>query len=435
MNVSKIAPLDSAVKSDADEFRQPYAYGSVDLNQLLLNIKDKEKRDMSVVLIRDMPRLSRANAKGANPKEPILVDSKLTMTITAQIFDGSIEKIREKYLDSFTTSIPISQRVIHGPGKRPLNEQHNEMYVKFGVADFHGLIKSSEKNVEGVLSVVDHEGRTMEKAIEVIMPDEVVRQKFYKTRVFVQEEKPALSETIKIVLPEAACRGLHLRMLFYNRKSAEKNKPEKGPFALAFIRIINEFVLAKNEENGVALLYRVVEPSRFDERNVSYLQLFATRNELKNRAATRAESAPAFVCMEKNHLPFQTIAFSSLQTTAPAIVSILQWRINGCQDESRLKEDLKEILKLQLHDDLQFLPHVYDALFEMARVNKTLEAEIFIALLHLFRLSADGNMNFEEYAKLFHFTDAFRFLLGIYHKMLEKAFEFEVKFENFELRL
>lgn len=61
---------------------------------------------------------------------------------------------------------------------------------------------------------------------------------------------------LQVQIPENIDQNIHLRITFYHKKSFDKIKQEKGPFALAFARIMEGATLIKDGIHEL-LVYKV----------------------------------------------------------------------------------------------------------------------------------------------------------------------------------
>lgn len=129
----------------------------------------------------------------------------------------------------------------------------------------------------------------------------MVRQNAYRSRVFFSDDRPRFNEIVKIVLPESTTLDLHARILFYNRRP-DKRQSDKGPFALSFLRILDNSVLISDTEDEM-IVYKL--EGTFDDRDVSYTKHPSTKRESKSNTATKAESTRNSATHERNGVKFQ----------------------------------------------------------------------------------------------------------------------------------
>ncbi|VDN17843.1 unnamed protein product [Gongylonema pulchrum] len=232
------------------------------------------------------------------------------------------------------------------------------------------------------------------KSIEILAADRVHRQTTYRSLVFYHDDKPKWNETIKVQIPENIDQNIHLRITFHHKKSFDKMRQEKGPFALAFARIMEGATLIKDGTHEL-LIYKI-DSGRFDDSDTSYTRLPATQGELKVSQCQLRPQTAAFVHGEKNFLTVKTIS--------------------GQHFRSNLKELLEEISKprsLTIGEELvKFIPNFCDALFEILDHYPGYDSLVFDALVTLTQLvNEERYKNFrpvlEKYVENFHSTVAF----------------------------
>lgn len=218
--------------------------------------------------------------------------------------------------------------------------------------------------------------RLYPEAIEYIGIDgKIITSSSFRTRFSARDDRPSFDEVVRIRLPDFAVRNLHLQILFYNRKISPSSLGTKGessgtlkrssgllsptnfgnpkkssqfPFALSFLPLIKNYVVAPDEE-GELLIYRV-EKSDFDVSNVSYLGNCAKRSEIYGSARNRASilSPANFAANQQDRsrntgngnstspmkayslsdkitasFCFQTLVFSEVHTTSSKLLHVI----------------------------------------------------------------------------------------------------------------
>ncbi|VDO19846.1 unnamed protein product [Heligmosomoides polygyrus] len=176
--------------------------------------------------------------------------------ISTQIFSNGLPelKLRRPYL--FTRNPPaiVSRCDYAGPAS---GDVRNELYVTLTQGEFSG--KSSDRNIEARLHLIEGNGHIIPDCFETVCTGQAKLSSEYRSFVYLHEDKPLWFENIKIRLPEDITRDLHLRITFHSRKPYDKGKPEKGPFALAHIRLMCKSVLVPDGDHEL-LVYKVSFP-------------------------------------------------------------------------------------------------------------------------------------------------------------------------------
>uniref|UniRef100_A0A1I8BJ22 C2 DOCK-type domain-containing protein n=1 Tax=Meloidogyne hapla TaxID=6305 RepID=A0A1I8BJ22_MELHA len=125
---------------------------------------------------------------------------------------------------------------------------------------------------KAVVSVVDDEGIFLPEAIEIITPEGAIRESSFRCRVWPSSDRPRFNELIKILLPDQEAKNLHLQILFYNKSFVDRKslystgnfstnslsakRESNGPFALAFLHLIRDYVLCHDDEDEL-FIYRI----------------------------------------------------------------------------------------------------------------------------------------------------------------------------------
>lgn len=369
-------------------------------------------------------------------------------------------------------------------GRTVMEERkRNEIFVWLRDADLHGIGKS-EKNVEAVVSVVDDDGIFQPEAIQINTPRGAIRESSFRCRVWPAEDRPRFNELIKVLLPDRETRNLHLQILFYNKSTAAEKKANgngssstKAPFALAFLRLLSNYVLCTDDDDDL-FIYRVEKGAKAAMANVTnetatrtlsvaYLTMCAKRKEWRQSggttigggsgiavpnggAAARSASlsstltrsscdsqqqlqqqqnggiAPAglYTLCEKNLLHFQSFVCSEWHSSNNLLVQIMRWRDH---EPHVLRKYLNELAngsdfgEQQLQEELtKFLPHLLDALFQIADTHAALQRPVFDMLVQICRFSEENRQHpngkhfhalLEQYMQQMHFPSAYTFLL------------------------
>lgn len=310
------------------------------------------------------------------------------------------------------------------------------------------------KNFETILSLWNEDGNQINNCFEIITSDRIIYTDSFRLLVTIREERPFFDEMVKIILPDYAIKGLHLRILFYNRRlnyidknniSNEIIKKCSAPVALSFLILIQNYLLLP--ENKLATLHNddidlymyKIDPSKFNEKSVGYLRLNSRRlDSLKNgnnisvsQSRLNETSYGAFTLTEKGILTLRNFVVSAFHTRSVRLLHVLRWKQIGATNSilnERIREiiDLRfnsnisdEIAELQTDELLKFLPSFLDALFQIAsdeRIMFDSHMTIFDAVVYVIRLCDEPkNLNFfnvlADYVEKFYSPKAYEFLL------------------------
>ncbi|KJH46365.1 hypothetical protein DICVIV_07575 [Dictyocaulus viviparus] len=263
--VAHIAPLEhtsSTLKRNQEPgpanlyCRQVFAYDFFDLSYIFSNPQPSyEAKDKVIFLNKDQnfdQSLKYLQTMGKVPKGNTLSDD-AKILVSTQILESTLLDLRLKKPYLFTRNPPaiLSRCDYADPASGDIR---NELYVTLMHGEFSG--KSSDRNIEARLHLVEGNGHIVQDCFENIYDSAVRLASDYRSFVYIHEDKPFWLENIKIRLPENISNDLHLRITFHSRKPYDKGKPEKGPFALAHIRLMCKSVLVPDGEHEL-LVYKL----------------------------------------------------------------------------------------------------------------------------------------------------------------------------------
>lgn len=214
-------------------------------------------------------------------------------------------------------------------------------------------------------------------------------------------------------MPSKNTKNLHLRILFYNRKS--EKKIDKGPFALSFVRLIHNYVLQYNDSDDL-LVYKI-EAGKFDEKNLSYLQNYSKRQELRfnqKSSTNKSEINTIYQQNDKNMIHYKSFFSSAIHTNNQRLLNIFCWREN----EELLKERIKDFIASgdNNYELLKFLPNFLDSLFQIANHIPQFQINVFDAIVYIIRLCDEPKYHqfkqiLDNYIINFYSPDAYIFIL------------------------
>uniref|UniRef100_A0A0R3S2B9 C2 DOCK-type domain-containing protein n=1 Tax=Elaeophora elaphi TaxID=1147741 RepID=A0A0R3S2B9_9BILA len=425
IRVARIAPIEqtsSTLKKHVDPGppqlwpRQPYAAAVLDLSNV---IGDSHGATEHIISLNRDDSLEQLIARANTARTTF---GRAQLMISTEVLLGSLTQIKKMHPQIFSSNPPLELRKLSFADVISADDIRNDLYVTLLQGDLHGG-KGSDKNIEVRITVVDTNG-IVENSIVMITADGIRWTTTYQSLVFYHDDKPKWNEAIKVQIPENIDQNIHLRITFHHKKTFDKAKQEKGPFALAFARIMEGATLIKDGLHEL-LVYKI-ETGRFDDNDTSYTRLPATREELKASQAQLRPQTTTFVYGEKNFLTIETVTCSTTLTHNKSLLDILRWK----QNRSNLKERLEEISRpkfLAVGEELvKFIPNFCDALFEILDHYPDYDSLVFDDLVTLVQLVKEERYkNFrpvlDKYVENFHSTVAFLKLLPVLRERIENA--------------
>uniref|UniRef100_F1KQ52 Dedicator of cytokinesis protein 1 n=1 Tax=Ascaris suum TaxID=6253 RepID=F1KQ52_ASCSU len=438
IRVARIAPIEgssSTMKKQSDPgppqlwSRQPYAVALLDITDVLNGPSGPVEHIIPLNREDTLEQLiTKANsARGSGTLKSVNVENisnfgRAQLMISTEVLIGSLNHIKKSNPHIFSVHPPVELRKMFFADVISADDIRNDLYVTLIQGDLHGG-KGSDKNIEARVCIVDTYG-VVKDSVEIMTADGVQKKTTYHSLVLYHDDKPKWNETVKIQIPEDTDQNMHLRITFHYKKCYEKGKQEKGPFALAFARIMEGATLIKDAIHEL-LIYRI-ESGKFDENDTSYSRLPATRAELKASQSQLRPQTSSFVCGEKNFLCIETVTCSTTLTHNRNLLDILRWKTN----RGNLRERLQEISRpkgVTLGEELvKFIPNFCDALFEIIDHHPDYDGLVFDALVSVIQLvNEERYKNFQpvlqKYIKNFHSTVAFVKLIPVLQQRVESA--------------
>uniref|UniRef100_A0A8R1IHC6 DOCKER domain-containing protein n=3 Tax=Caenorhabditis japonica TaxID=281687 RepID=A0A8R1IHC6_CAEJA len=306
------------------------------------------------------------------------------LLISSQLVPGNVAQIKERHPHLFSRSPAAILRRADRTAVS-IEESRNEMYITLMQAELTG--KSSDRNIEARLHVVESNGQVMENVFETVSVTGPLLSTVYKSIVVYHTDKPMWAEPIKIVLPTSASHDVYLRILFYSKKSYDKPKPEKGPFAIAHVQLIRNAGLICDGEHDL-VVYKIDNPGTyFADENIAYMSLPATRRTLKESIGSSKPHATGFSLSEKSCVLISTHSCSSMLTQNEHLLNVLRWRMN-CVNLTPSLIALAQPIGDTENEMIRFISHLLDVLFEIWH-DRTLEMIAFDVVVAILRVCED----------------------------------------------
>ncbi|KAE9421890.1 hypothetical protein Angca_005553, partial [Angiostrongylus cantonensis] len=418
--VAHIAPLEhssSTLKRNQEpapanfNCRQVFAYDFFDVSPVFSNPQPShDAKDKVIFLNKDQnfdQSLKYLHTTGKVPKGNTSSDD-AKILVSTQVFTNTLSELRLKRPYLFTRNPPtIVKRCDYA--EPASGDVRNELYVNLMYGEFSG--KSSDRNIEARLHLVNGSGHIVQdvRNFEILRSNAVKLSSDYESFVYVHEDKPFWFENVKIRLPENISEDLHLRLTFYSRKPYDKGKPQKGPFALAHIRLMCKSVLVPDGDHEL-LVYKI-ESSHYDDNNAGYLPLPQTKRVLRDLGNTiNKPHSSVFSLSEKSVVAINTFTCSTLLTQNEHILSVLAWRDSRPNLSTSLNVLAAPFGDIQ-DEMVRFLCALFDALFELWEEREQLELPVFDVIVTLLKLTDEQRYSWsvellKKYLDRFPFCNA-----------------------------
>lgn len=103
----------------------------------------------------------------------------------------------------------------------------------------------------------------------------------YRSVIYYHECNPYWNETFKVAVPIEEFKCSHLKFTFKHRSSNEAKDKSEKPFAMSYVKLMQENGTTLKDTNHSLLVYKI-DYKKFDENNVDYFKLPSTSAELKD---------------------------------------------------------------------------------------------------------------------------------------------------------
>ncbi|CAI4229531.1 unnamed protein product [Auanema sp. JU1783] len=307
----------------------------------------------------------------------------IRMLILSQVYRGNANDVQMKYPHLFSRHpLLVSKRT---DVYTYLDESRNYLYATLTSGELTS--KSSDRNVEARVTVLDSNGEVVANCIESVTHNEgdspsnngPVSVSEFRSMVYYHEDKPFWFEQLKIRLPEASSQDVHLRITLHSRKQYDK-----GPFALSYFHLLHNSTLVKNDEQEL-LVYKI-DSSQYSPRSVAYLNLPSSKRLLRDlgNSASKPHSA-AFTLSEKSLIKLSTSICSSILSQNEDVVNVLRWRNNPYNLANSLSKLSTPVGEAE-NEMVRFFSPLLDALFEIWDEREQLELPVFDVIVSLYRL-------------------------------------------------
>ncbi len=302
------------------------------------------------------------------------------------------------------------------------SDYRNDLYVMLVGGEFSRLDRRTDRNVEVSVEVCDEGGLVIENAVsggEGVEPEDV-----FRSVVFHHESRPRWNEMTKVTIPVDRFTGSHLRFSFRHR-SSNVTKEKSPPWAMAFLRLVNDHDKTAVRDGTHELLVYKIE-KKFEFEGAPYLQLPCPKSNLYH---LKQKSSLNLTALPKDSFVVQTTLCSTKLTQNEGLLSLLKWR----DDPAKLSENLNIFSqKVNGKEFVKSLPDVLDALFSIlteACDTAEYDYKVFKSLINVIHLITEDS-RYQQFVpvldmyiqKNFSATLAYNKLLLVLKECVEGAY-------------
>lgn len=420
----------SSVLNLSEMMRRPFGVAALDLTPIINRAEDfKSDTQLSMPFIQcEKETLENTLKKLFNNKE--LSKDGSNIWVSVEVLHGDIKQIKEEHphlvLGNVATARKMGFPEVIFPG-----DVRNDLYVTLFQGEFSKTSgKSSDKNIETIVSVCNETGEVMQDVITQGGGAPMISE--YHSVIYYHEDKPKWNETFKVNVPIDDFIRCHLKFMFKHRSSNESKDKNEKPFALAYVKLQQDNGTTL-EQNKHSLVVYKIDYKKYDANTqFNYYSLPSQAFEL---LATPKPSAAGFSLLHKDSFQIDINLCSTKLTQDVDLLGLLKWSANV----DRLEDSLTQLLRVSPEEIVKFLQDILDALFDILVQNSDplrYDDLVFQCLLLLIEIVSDKKyQHFQSVLDLyinesFSSTLAYEKLINVLERHFLNAFNSIEKEQN-----
>ncbi|XP_054273723.1 dedicator of cytokinesis protein 3 isoform X2 [Macrosteles quadrilineatus] len=278
------------------------------------------------------------------------ISSHYGIALSMRILHGELNKVREENPLLFK-SISLTRKLGFSDVIMP-GDVRNDLYMTLEKGEFERGGKTTGKNIEVTVLVLDNEGKLLQECLWGASGMEGSSD--YQSMIVYHDNAPCWAETIRLTVPIDKYATAHVRLEY--KHCSTKDKPDnKKLFGFSFARLMEPSGATLQDGGHRMLVYRCGETAKLHPDQ--YLGLPATTRDLQDNNATSTMYARS----NKECVSIRTLLCSTKLTQNVDLLSLLQWKTHPEQ----IKVALERVLILNGEELVKFLQDVLDALFSI----------------------------------------------------------------------
>lgn len=288
--------------------------------------------------------------KQTNKFNPLAGQHNYGIALSLKLLHGELSQVREENPLLFK-SISLTRKLGFSDVIMP-GDVRNDLYMTLEKGEFERGGKTTGKNIEVTVLVLDSDGKPLEGCLWGASGMEGSSE--YQSMIVYHHNSPCWGETIRLTVPIEKYHGAHVR-LEYKHCSTREKADNKKLFGFSFARLMEPSGATLQDGLHEIFIYRCEERAKLQPAHYLGLPSCAREVTIENN------SNSFFSRSHKESVTIRTLLCSTKLTQNVDLLSLLQWKTHP----EKIKLALERVLKLNGEELVKFLQDVLDALFSI----------------------------------------------------------------------
>ncbi|KAJ8929040.1 hypothetical protein NQ314_018309 [Rhamnusium bicolor] len=364
-------------------FKRPHGVAVQNLGDYLTSKEgDTEEKEFSMKVYqgeeKDFHQLHEFIIKQSGKFSALSGHMNYGIMISVKMLHGELRTIKEENTLLFKNVCLTSK--LGFPDVIMPGDVRNDLYLNLDRGEFERGGKSTGKNIEVAIVVLDSEKNVIKNCLWGASGMEGTSE--YNSMIIYHHNSPAWTENVRLTLPIDKFAGAHVRLEYRHCSTREKN--DKKLFGFSFIRLMDKDGAAVQDGQHELYIYKCEDSQKLE--NCGYLSLPAFAKDYEGNH----EASGQFSRSHKEIISIKTLLCSTKLTQNVDLLALLRWKSHP----ERIQESLQRVLRLGDEELVKFLQDVLDALFALFSTedgnSTTHSGLVFHVLVSIFNL-LDGS--------------------------------------------
>lgn len=338
--------------------RRPFGVGVLSLNDLMQydDSVEPEEKEYSFKLFscedKDYHQLHELIIKKASGKFNLINcggPNTYGLSVSLKLIHGGLGQARKEQpllFQGTTITRKIGFPDVIFPG-----DVRNDLFITLDHGEFERGGKSTPKNIEVTVVVLDSSGKILEECLWGASGME--SHSHFQSMIIYHNNSPSWNETLRLSVPIDKFPTAHVRFEFRHCSTRDKSEPKL--FGFSFVRLMEPDGATLADSIHELYVYKCEELSKLN--SLGYFKLQCSPHD---EQATLDQS-PMFYRSGKETFTIKTLLCSTKLTQNRDLLALLQWK----EHPEKIQDSLTRVLKLGDEELIKFLQDVLDALFAM----------------------------------------------------------------------